>query len=266
MAGDVETMAVSALTAGLLLGVVLVAGAVNGVAGFGFALVGTTVLATVVDPTVAVVFMIFPILSVNVSLVRDLSGTALRSCVRRFWILVGAAGVGTVLGVFALDFLPAGPLKAGLGVLTLAFVATSQQIVPVPGREGVEDRCFVESSAAMAGVGGVSGLLFGGTNVGVQLIAYLRSCDLDHATFVGVVAMTFLGLNAVRVGLAGALGLYPSATTAAASLGAAVPAVAGVAVGKRLRDRIGERERRGAVLGLLTVVGVRLVLGGAGIV
>jgi len=253
-----------AVGAGLLV-VVLVAGAINGVAGFGFALVGTTVLATVLDPSVAVVFMIGPILAVNVSLVRDLSRSDLRTCARRFKMLIAAAAVGTVLGMLALDWLPARPLKAGLGLLTLGFVATSQDRVSLPGRDAVEDRCFVESAPAMAGVGAVSGLLFGGTNVGVQLIAYLRSCDLSHGTFVGVVAMTFLGLNAVRVGLAGALGLYPSGAVAGASLLAAVPALAGVAAGRHLRERVGERQRRVAVLGLLTIVGVRLLLGASGV-
>jgi uncharacterized membrane protein YfcA len=117
----------------------------------------------------------------------------------------------------------------------------------------------------MVGVGGVSGLLFGGTNVGVQLIAYLRSFDLSHGLFVGVVAMVFLGLNGVRVAIAGAFGLYPSSTIVLASLVAALPAVVGVAIGKRLRDTVGERSRRIVVLGLLTVIGLRLVAGGLGV-
>ena len=245
--------------------VVLVAGAVNGLAGFGFALVGTMALATALDPAVAVVFMIFPIVSVNLSLVRELSVEELRSCGRRFWPLVAAALVGTVLGLVVLDRLPAAPLKTGLGVLTLGFVATAQRVVPVPGLDRARDRCFVEHPAAMAGVGGVSGLLFGGTNVGVQLIAYLRSCDLSHGVFIGVVAMVFLGLNGVRVAAAGLLGLYPSTNVAAASAAAALPAVAGVAVGRRLRGRIDERGRRALVLGLLTLIGIRLVLGGLGV-
>jgi hypothetical protein len=246
----------------VLVAVVLVAGAINGVAGFGFALVGTMVLATTVDPALAVVFMIVPILSVNLVLVRELSADGLRRCARRFWPLVGAALVGTLLGLVAVDGVDAGPLRVALGVVSLAFVATAQNVVPVPGVGAVEDRCFVENGPAMAGVGLVSGVVFGGTNVGVQLIAYLRSCDLSHATFVGVVAMAFLGLNGVRVVAAGALGLYPDAAVALASLAAAGPAVAGVAVGKRLRAWVPERWRRRIVLGLLTVVGVRLVLAG----
>ncbi len=259
------SLALSSSVIAVLVVVVLVAGVINGVAGFGFALVGTMVLATVIDPAVAVVFMIVPILSANLTLVRELSADDIQSCGRRFAPLVGAALVGTIVGMVALDNLPAAPLRIGLGAITLAFVATAQNVVPVPGVEGTKDRCFVEGPAAMAGVGGISGLLFGGTNVGVQVIAYLRSCDLSHGTFVGVVALVFLGLNAVRVGIAGVLGLYPGLTVAAVSLAATVPAVAGVAAGQRLRSRVDERTRRTVVLGLLTVIGVRLVLGGLGV-
>jgi uncharacterized membrane protein YfcA len=247
-------------------GLLALAGAVNGLAGFRFALVGTMALATVVDPTTAVVFMIAPILAVNLSLLRDLSAGDLQTCGRRFAPLVGAALVGTVLGLVVLDRLPERPVTVGLGLLALGFVATAQDAVAIPGLARAREECFVESTPAMVGVGGVSGLLFGGTNVGVQLIAYLRSCDLSHGVFVGVVAMVFLGLNGVRIGAAGALGLYPSVGVAAASALAVLPAAAGVAAGKRLRTVVGPRQRRGVVLGLLVLVGVRLVLGGLGVV
>ncbi|WP_299334981.1 TSUP family transporter [Haloplanus sp.] len=245
---------------------VFVAGATNGLAGFGFAVVGTMALATAVDPAAAVVFMIVPIFAVNLSLVRDLSPEELRTCSRRFAPLIGAALVGTVLGMVVLDSAPSGPLRIGLGLLTLGFVATAQRFVPFrslgDGRRGA----VVRSRPGMVGVGGVSGVLFGGTNVGVQLIAYLRSFDLSHGLFVGVVALVFLVLNGIRVVVAGAFGLYPSVSVAVASVLAAAPAVAGVAVGKRLRTAADERARRGVVLSLLTVVGVRLVAGGIGVV
>ena len=228
----------------------LVAGAINGLAGFGFALVGTMVLALVIEPAVAVVFVIVPILAVNLSLIGELSADDLRTCGRRFTPLLVAALLGTVLGMVVLDRLPTAPLRVGLGVVTLAFVLSLQSAVEIRG---------------MVGVGGVSGLLFGGTNVGVQLVAYLRSCNLSHGLFVGVVAMVFLGLNGIRVVAAGALGLYPDLTTVGLSVAAAVPAVAGVAVGRRLRGVIGERARKTGVLVLLAVIGVRLVTSGLGL-
>lgn len=245
--------------------VIVVAGAVNGLAGFGFALVGTMALATAIDPATAVVFMIAPILGVNLSLLRDLSIADLRTCGRRFTPLILAALVGTVAGLVVLERVPQGPLKVGLGVISLGFVASAQRVVPVPGLDRAKEGCFVESTAGMIGVGAVSGLLFGGTNVGVQLVAYLRSCDLSHGVFVGVVAMVFLGLNGIRIGAAGALGLYPSLAFALASAIAVLPAIVGVTIGKQLRTAVDERGRRTVVLGLLTVIGVRLVLGGFGI-
>jgi uncharacterized membrane protein YfcA len=245
--------------------VILVAGMVNGLAGFGFALVGTMALATAIDPATAVVFMIAPILAVNLSLVRDLSTADLRSCATRFMPLMVAALAGTLAGLVVLDRIPQGPLKLGLGLVTLVFVVSAQDLVTVPGLDRAKEGCFVESKPGMIGVGAVSGVLFGGTNVGVQLIAYLRSCDLSHSVFIGVVAMVFLGLNGVRIGAAGVLGLYPSLTVAGASAVAALPAVAGVAAGKRLRSHVGAAQRRAAVLGLLVLIGVRLILGGLSI-
>jgi uncharacterized membrane protein YfcA len=245
--------------------VVLLAGATNGVAGFGFAVVGTMALATVIDPATAVVFMIVPIFTVNVSLVRDLTRRELRTCSRRFWPLIGAALIGTVVGMGVLDRVPEAPLRFGLGVLTLGFVATAQRRVPLPGWVALGGSDVGKTRLGMIGIGGVSGILFGGTNVGVQLIAYLRSFDLSHGLFVGVVAMVFLGLNGIRVALAGAFGLYPSTTVLLASVVAAVPAVVGVAIGKRFRVAVSERARRMVVLSLLTVIGFRLIAGGLGI-
>ena len=246
--------------------VVGVAGAVNGVAGFGFAVVGTTVLAATLDPATAVAFMIVPMFAVNVALVGGLTRQELRSCGARFAPLLVAALVGTILGMALLDRLPGPPLRILLGLVSLGFVATSQRVFSLPSPPVASDSELAETPLVMAAVGAVSGVLFGATNVGVQLVAYVRSFDLSHGLFVGVVALVFVGINGLRVVAAGALGLYPDLELAAASVAAAVPAVAGVAVGKRLRERVSERLRRAVVLGLLTVIGVRLMLGGAGIV
>lgn len=244
---------------------VALAGVINGMAGFGFAVVGTMVLATVLDPATAVVFMIVPILSVNISLVTELSPDEVRRYLRRFWPLIVAALVGTILGMALLDEIPPDPLRVLLGLVAIGFVTTAQGIHPIPGFHRAKRRCFVETPPAMAGVGGLSGLLFGGTNVGVQLIAYLRSCDLSHGQFIGVVALTFLGLNSIRIAVAGALTLYPNPLSVWLSVAAIIPTVLGVGIGKRLREQVTEPHRKAIVLGLLSLIGIRLVLGGLGV-
>jgi uncharacterized membrane protein YfcA len=251
------------------VGVVLLvaaAGALNGIAGFGFAVVGTMVLAAALDPATAVAFMILPMFAVNVALVGDLSRRELRHCGRRFAPLLVAGLVGTIAGMVLLDRLPAAPVRVLLGVVSLGFVATTQGVVPLPALSRATDRCIVETPLAMAAVGLASGVLFGATNVGVQFVAFVRSCDLSHGLFVGVVALVFVGINGLRVAAAGALGLYPDLGLLFASVGGIVPAVAGVVVGTRLRPRIPRRVRRAVVLGLLTLIGGRLVLGGLGVV
>ena len=248
----------------ILLAITFVAGTVNGLAGFGFAVVGTMVLATVISPALAVVVMIVPILSANLTLLSELSTEQLTSCGRRFGPLVGSALVGTVAGMALLEVIPEAPLRVGLGLITLAFVASQQEAVALP-EFGAGSGPSLETPGAMVAIGSVSGLLFGATNVGVQIVAYLRSRDLSHSLFVGVVAMVFVGINGVRVGAAGLLGLYPTLAVFGLSVLAAGPAVAGVAAGSRLRSRVRTQHRRWVVLGLLTLIGVRLLLGGLGI-
>lgn len=250
---------------GLVVAVVAVAGLVNGIAGFGFALLGTMALATVLAPAEAVVLLIVPLVTVNAALLDELDGGEFRACGRRFFPFVAAALVGTIAGMALLDALPERPLLLALGLVTLAFVATRADRITVPGLESARDRCFVETTPAMVGVGSVSGLAFGATNVGVQVVAYVRSCDLPQRAFVGVLAMIFLGSNALRVFAAALFGLYPSIEFAGFSAALALPAVAGVALGKRVRPHLPESAVERAILVLLTVVGVRLVAGGLGI-
>ena len=117
----------------------------------------------------------------------------------------------------------------------------------------------------MVGLGTVSGIVFGATNVGVQVVAYVRSRDLEAGLFVGVLALVFVGINAVRVGTAAVFGLYPSLAIGMLSVALAIPALAGVLAGRRVRPHLSARPQRQGVLALLALIGGRLVLGGFGI-
>jgi len=246
----------------LLFGVVFAGGLVTGVTGFGFAIVATASLASLFEPRTAVVVVIVPILAANVSLVRELDRTGLVSCVRRFWSFVAAATVGTVLGMIALSYVAAAPLSLALGLFTVGYAAAAQPWVRLPGESRFDDFCLVETHTRKGVLGAVSGAIFGASNVGVQVIAYLESLDLDHETFVGVVAMIFLGIGVVRVGAAWLLGLYDSTAVLGVSVAAALPGLLGVAVGKRFRTRIPPRVRDAVVYALLVVIGVKLAAGG----
>lgn len=246
----------------LVFGVVFAGGLVVGVAGFGFAVVATATLATVIDPGTAVVLVIIPLLAANASLVRELDRDGLAACISRFWPFVVAAAVGTILGMLALASIPTTPLTVALGVFTLGYVGVKQPWLPVPGERWFRTRCFRETSAMKVGVGFVSGIVFGASNVGVQVVAYLQSLDLDRRTFVGVVAMLFLGIGLVRVVAAFALGLYSGQGVLGLSLAAAVPGLLGVSVGRSIRSAVHPRIQQVGVFGLLTIIGLKLVSAG----
>lgn len=253
---------VDAGTLAVVFGVVFAGGLVTGVTGFGFAVVATATLAAVLDPGTAVVIVILPLLAANASLVRELDGDGLASCVRRFWPFVATAAVGTVGGMVALSRLPSGPLSVALGAFTLAYVGLKQPWLSLPGERWFRDRCFRETVGLKAGLGFVSGVVFGASNVGVQVVAYLQQLDLDRETFVGVVAMVFLGIGLVRVVAAFGLGLYGGDGVLGLSVAAAIPGLVGVASGRRLRPRITPGVQRAGVFGLLFVIGLRLVTAG----
>jgi hypothetical protein len=250
--------------AALVFGIVVLGGLVTGVNGFGYSVIGTGLMAIVLEPRVAVVVMILPILGANLSLVRELDREGLQTCAERFWPFVATALVGTVVGMSLLSRVPTRPLAFVLGLFVFGFLGFTQERYPLPGegwvRANVSDTVGVKFALGL-----VSGLVFGATNVGVQVIAYLQSLDLDHRTFVGVVAMVFLGISSVRIVAAGLLGLYEGGGLLLLSAVAAVPGLVGVSVGKRLRPRLARTTRRVTMFGLLAFIGVRLLMRGAGL-
>ena len=253
---------VSVVVLAVVFALVLAGGFVTGVAGFGQAIVSTATLATVLDPERAVTVMILPLLVANVSLIRELDADGVRRCVLRFWPYVLAAALGTLLGMALLGRVPTALLSLALGVFTLGYVLFSQEQVAVPGKSRLAGWCFDERPVRMAGLGAVSGVVFGASNVAVQVVAFLDSRSLNRQTFVGVLAMVLVGVSTVRVAAAFALGLYGTDGLFAVSAIAAVPGLLGVAAGRRVRGVIPERYQTAGVFALLIVIGLRLALTG----
>lgn len=252
-----------ATTLAAVLAVLLFGGVVMGVAGFGYAVIGTTTLAVLLDPAIAVVVMILPMLATNIQLVGELDQGSLTSCARRFWPYIVSAAGGTLLGMALLDHVPTAVLALGLGLLTGLYVVGRQPYVTFPGGATARAVCFRPGTGAKGALGFASGLIFGASNIAVQVVAYLDSLDLDRQTFVGVLAMVLIGISTLRVGAAWYLGLYDAPGALSLSVVGIVPGVVGVAAGRRVRDRIPQRYQMAGVLLLLSIIAVRLSVKGA---
>jgi uncharacterized membrane protein YfcA len=232
---------------------VLFGGLVKGTVGFGYAIASTALLAVFLPPSTAVVLMILPMLAANVSLLGELDRDEFSRCLRQFWPYVLLAMSGTVLGMLLLDIVQTSLLTPALGLFTLAYVAVKQPWIALPGEEIVARYCFRRDTAVKAVLGFVSGIVSGLSNVAVQVVAYLDSLDLDRSTFVGVLAMTLVGVSGLRVGMAWTLGLYDSGNLLLYSAGLSVPGLVGVTLGGRLRRFSSDRIQLTAVLVLLFV-------------
>lgn len=258
------SLEISLFSVTLISVVVLFGGLVTGITGFGYALISTTTLAMLFDPQSAVVLMIIPALVANVPLLHELSHEGLKRCVRRLWVFIVAATIGTLIGMVLLRRISTGGLTLALGVITLGYVAVSQNILTVQRQHPFYEFDFDSRIHALArfGIGLGGGLVFGASNIGIPLVAYLDSLDLDRATFVGVIALIFLGVSTARVGTAWMLGLYATGPLLWLSLVAAIPGVIGVVGGEHIRHLLPDQYVDIGVQLLLVLIGVRLTLFG----
>jgi uncharacterized membrane protein YfcA len=101
--------------------------------------------------------------------------------------------------------------------------------------------------------------VFGVSNIAVQVVAYLDSLSLDRPTFVGVLAMILVGISGVRVGLAWTFGMYQTGNLLVVSVIASLPGLAGVRLGRQIRTFVPNVWEQRGVLGLLVVIGLRLL-------
>jgi uncharacterized membrane protein YfcA len=245
--------------------IVFFAGTVTGITGFGYALIGTVGSAAILGPQQAVVLMIIPVFISNVPLLRELNREQLLTCGRRFTSFIVAAAVGTVIGMAILQWVPTAILTFGLGMFTLGYVAFTQDTVPIPGKGHVTSNYFEQHPNAQLGIGFGSGLIFGASNVGVSMVAYLDSLDLSRSIFVGVLALIFLGISSIRVGAAWVLDLYGTGALVWLSVGVALVGLVGVESGQRIRHLLPDRYIDEFVLVLLVIIGIRLIVASVGV-
>lgn len=248
----------SSTTIALMVLLFFLAAIVEGSSGFGFPVITTVTLALFLDLQLAVILAIPGIVAANIKLARSLSPRQRERSFEEFWPLILAILVFSVVGLFVIDGVPVGIVEFLLGVITMAFAIYKQPFYELP-TVGNPNRCIVEGTGPMMVLGSIFGLIFGMTNVGVQIVAYLKTCPLKHIFFVGVVGIVFFGVNVIRFLGATVSGLYPTMEALLVAVGLAVPAYAGAYIGIRYGRRLSIYRIRALVAIVLTVVSLRLI-------
>ncbi|RKD88600.1 sulfite exporter TauE/SafE family protein [Halopiger aswanensis] len=244
----------SDLSGGLLAGIILVAivaGAVKGMTGFGYSLIMTPIVASVIDPTVAVVVLAIPPWMLNMFQIAE-TGTG-RAFVREEWALLLLAVVGTVIGVAALATFSAGPVVAFvIGLILLGYVAfqVAQNFVTVEE---------AHHPFALGTAGFFQGFLLAFANLGPLLPAYFHTFERDTERYIGGLSMVLGTIFTVRIVQ---MALFTDLlTTYRLWLGSviAVVTIVGLLLGTYLRRlEFDERTFNRFVVGLLFVISLNI--------
>ena len=233
----------------------LAGGIVKGVISLGLPLIAVPLLMFVVDVKVAIALLMVPLVLSNVLQAVEGEGTA--ALLRRFWPLLLALAVGTLIGTALFAALDNKTLYLTIGPLAVLFAAASylHPNLAVPPRS---ERWLGPT------IGFVSGVMGGMTTFfGPALSAYVIGLHLGRDTFVKgisiiyVFAASFLMLGGIAHGYAGARLLLLSC------LGL-IPVYLGMRIGARIRHRTDPEKFRVLVLGAVCLTGFNMIRLGLG--
>ncbi|MCK5366345.1 MAG: sulfite exporter TauE/SafE family protein [Gammaproteobacteria bacterium] len=234
----------------IVLIIFLLAGTVKGVIGFGLPTVSLAVLTVVVELPVAVLLMVIPSAITNIWQAVD--GPHFLDLMRRFWLMLLASAVGVWFSYGLLLVANPKNMTALLGVVLCIYAVVSLH------RGRLIPRLTHERFVSPA-VGLVTGALAGATgSLVMPMVPYLQALDLERDTLVQMMGISF-AVSTCAIGLAIAdHGGYDSKLVLL-SLVALVPALAGMKLGRLLRQRLPELVFRRCLFAGLLVIGIRLI-------
>jgi uncharacterized membrane protein YfcA len=229
----------------------LVAGIVKGMTGMGLPTVAMGVLGALVSPLAAASLLIVPSFVTN--LWQLLAGPAFGPLVRRFWPMMMAIVVGTMLGATWLANGESGTTTTALGVALMLYAGYTLAARQIRVPERLE-RWLSPT------IGAATGFVTGGTGVFViPAVPYLQSLGLSRDDLVQALGLSFtVSTIALAIGL-GAHGAF-ELQGLGLSLLALAPALAGMWVGQMLRGKIGPATFRRLFLVCLLLLGAEMSL------
>lgn len=236
-------------------GTFLLAGAVKGVIGLGLPTVSLALLTVAIDLPSAMALLLVPSFVTNVW--QAATGGNGRAILRRLWPFLLTATVTVWLGAAALSRVDLSLLSALLGVLLVVYAALSLAGLhfAIPARR-----------EAWAGpvLGAVNGILTGMTgSFVVPGVLFLQAIGLPRDRLIQAMGMLFtVSTAALAVALQGNDLL--TAELGGLSAAALIPAIIGMAVGQRIRQKLSEQLFRRVFFVSLLILGTYIIAGAIG--
>ncbi|WP_137127477.1 sulfite exporter TauE/SafE family protein [Roseomonas sp. HF4] len=237
-----------------ILLIFLIAGVVKGVAGFGLPTVSIALLALLRPLPEAMALMLLPSLATNIW--QAFAGGTLRLVAPRIGAFLLCAVAATYVAAGLLARADTALLSGLLGLLLVASstLALAAPTLPAPSRR-VERWLAPPMGAVSGAIAGLTGSFL------VPAAPWLQAIRLPREQFIQGFGLGVVLVNAaLAAGLAGA-GLLPT-ELGVASLAGLAPAFAGMALGRRLRQRLDEGAFRRVVQVALGLLGAWLAVRG----
>ncbi|MEE8334431.1 MAG: sulfite exporter TauE/SafE family protein [Alphaproteobacteria bacterium] len=231
-------------------GAFLLGGLVKGVLGLGLPLTSVAVMSSVLDLRIAVPLVVIPITVTN--FFQAIRGGNMRAILRRYWAMLTASAIGVWAGTYAFYRVDTSFLLIALGLVVCTYTLFNLFSVRIRLSEATIP---IWSPV----IGAFSGVLSGTTgSLGVPIAIYLQALGLSKEMFVQAVGIQFLITGSMwMVALIEQGGLNLSNLPVSAM--ALIPAIAGMAAGAWLRQRMPEEQFRTALFVLLLLVGLNLI-------
>jgi uncharacterized protein len=228
-------------------------GAVKGLVGLGLPVIGMPLLTLTLDLKTAIAILVVPLVVSNLS--QCFEGGMFPVTLRRFWPTLAALFISAAASTRALVALPEGTLftVAGAAIIVLPLLTYFRPGLRIgPALERWLGPC----------VGVIGGFLGGvSTFYGPPLMIFLAALRLPKAEFVPAISlMFFTGALGLTVGLLG-FGIAGTQELGLSAL-ATLPVFVGMALGRRVRVALDERQFGLLLLAIYLAIGGTFLLKG----
>ncbi len=240
-----DTSLITLISVSFLLG-----GVSKGAVGIGQMTVVLAILSNVLGLRELIPLMIIPTLVANI--IQAQQGGDVVVMIRRFWILNATGCLGIWLGTIALFLIDPIILTTVLGVVlcTIALMNLTRVTFSVPAQH---------ESIISPVLGLISGTLTGATGtLHLLTIAYFQALGLDKDRFIQATAFTGVISTVIWIGVLIGQNALDSEVLLFSIL-AIVPALAGMAIDKWVRDRVSQAVFRNCIFSGLLLIGLNLI-------
>lgn len=230
----------------------LLAGFVKGTTGFAMPMVLISGLGSFLSPEAALAGLILPTVVTNVWQAFRQGWTAAVHSARTHWRFLGLLSVFIALSAQLVPVLSGATLYVGLGLAVVVFAALQLAGWRPRVHEGNRRIAEIAAGTVAGAIGGLAGVW------GPPTVMYLTAMNTPKVEAVRVQGVVY-GIGAVVLALAHMKSGVLTAATVPLSVLVLIPALAGMAVGFAVQDRLDQAKFRRVTLAVLVIAGFNLI-------